>query len=86
MKIILVSKCSLDIEQYVEFEMSVLISPSKSLNSLRWVTFKISALSISVMVTLFMLCGSKSHMFVYIILLKITIEMHQNQAILEKFR
>ena len=31
MKIVLVSKCSLDIEQYVEFKMSVLISPSKSL-------------------------------------------------------
>ena len=28
MKIILVSKCSLDIEQYVEFKMSVLISES----------------------------------------------------------
>ena len=38
MKIILVSKCSLDVEQYVEFEMSVLISPSKSLISSRWVT------------------------------------------------
>ena len=38
MKIILVSKCSLDIEQYVEFEMSVLISPSKSLISSRLVT------------------------------------------------
>ena len=38
MKIVLVSKCSLDIEQYVEFEMSVLISPSKSLISSRWVT------------------------------------------------
>ena len=41
MKIILVSKCSLDIEQYVEFEMSILISPSKSLISLRWVTYKL---------------------------------------------
>ena len=40
MKIVLVSKCSLDIEQYVEFEMSVLISPSKSLISLRGVTNK----------------------------------------------
>ena len=39
MKIVLVSKCSLDIEQYVEFKMSVLISPSKSLISSRWVTF-----------------------------------------------
>ena len=39
MKIVLVSKCSLDIEQYVEFEMSVLISPSKTLISSRWVTF-----------------------------------------------
>ena len=38
MKTILVSKCSLDIEQYVEFKMSVLISPSKSLISSRWVT------------------------------------------------
>ena len=28
MKIVLVSICSLDIEQYVEFKMSVLISPS----------------------------------------------------------
>ena len=40
MKIVLVSKCSLDIEQYVEFKMSILISPSKSLISLRWVTYK----------------------------------------------
>ena len=39
MKIILVSKCSLDIKQYVEFKMSVLIPPSKSLISLRWVTY-----------------------------------------------
>ena len=39
MKIVLVSKCSLDIEQHVEFKMSVLISPSKSLISLRWVTY-----------------------------------------------
>ena len=31
MKAILVSTCFLDIEQYVEFKMSVLISPSKSL-------------------------------------------------------
>ena len=32
MKIVLVSKCSFDIEQFVEFTiMSVLISPSKSL-------------------------------------------------------
>ena len=38
MKIILVSKCSLDIEQYVEFKMSVSISPSKSLISSCWVT------------------------------------------------
>ena len=37
MKIVLVSKCSLDIEQYIEFKMSVLISPSKSLISLCWV-------------------------------------------------
>ena len=27
MKIVLVSKCFLDIEQYIEFKMSVLISP-----------------------------------------------------------
>ena len=40
MKIVLLSKCSLDIEQYVEFKMSILISPSKSLISLRWVTYK----------------------------------------------
>ena len=39
MKIILVSKCSLDIEQYAEFEISVLISPSKSLISSGWVTY-----------------------------------------------
>ena len=39
MKIDLVSKCSLDIEQYFEFKMSVLISPSKSLISSRWVTY-----------------------------------------------
>ena len=38
MKIVLVSKCSLDIEQYVKFKMSVLISPSKSLISSCWVT------------------------------------------------
>ena len=43
MKIVLVSKCSLDIEQYVEFKMSVLISPSKSLISLRWVTYRSSS-------------------------------------------
>ena len=39
MKIVLVSKSSLDIGQYVEFKMSVLISPSKSLISSRWVTY-----------------------------------------------
>ena len=39
MKIILVSKYFLDIEQYVEFQMSVLISPSKSLISSHWVTY-----------------------------------------------
>ena len=39
MKIVLVSKCSLDIEQYVEFKMSVLASPSKSLINSRWVTY-----------------------------------------------
>ena len=39
MKIVLVSKCSFYIEQYVEFKMSVLISPSKSLISSRWVTY-----------------------------------------------
>ena len=44
MKIILVSKYSLDIEQYVEFRISILISPSKSLISLRWVTFASLAL------------------------------------------
>ena len=33
------SKYSLDIEQYVEFKMSVLISPSKSLIISRWVTY-----------------------------------------------
>ena len=38
MSIVLVSKCSVDIEQYVEFKMSVLISPSKSVISSRWVT------------------------------------------------
>ena len=40
MEIVLVSKCSLDIEQYDEFKVSVLISPSKSLISLHWVTFE----------------------------------------------
>ena len=39
MKIVLVSKCLLDIEQYVKFKMSVLISASKSLISSRWVTY-----------------------------------------------
>ena len=39
MKIVLVSKRSLDIEQNVEFKISVLISPSKSLISSCWVTF-----------------------------------------------
>ena len=39
MKFVLVSKCSLDIEQYVEFKMSVLTSPSKSLISSGWVTY-----------------------------------------------
>ena len=39
MKIVLVSKCSLDNEQYVEFKMSFLISPSKGLISLCWVTY-----------------------------------------------
>ena len=39
MKIILVSNCFLGIEQYVEFKMSLLISPSKSLISSRWVTY-----------------------------------------------
>ena len=38
MKIILMSICSLDIEQYVEFEMSGLMSPLKSLSSLHWIT------------------------------------------------
>ena len=41
MEIILVSKCSLHIEQYIELKMTVLISPSKSLISLRWVTNKV---------------------------------------------
>ena len=44
MKIVLVSKCSLDIEQYVEFKISVLISPSKSLISSRWVTYDFNRL------------------------------------------
>ena len=39
MKIVLVSKYSLDIEQNSEFKMSVLISPSKSLISSCWATF-----------------------------------------------
>ena len=39
MKMVLVSKCFLDIEQYVELKMSDLISPSKSLISSRWVTY-----------------------------------------------
>ena len=38
MKMILVSKYFLDIEQYGEFKMSVLIFLSKSLISSRWVT------------------------------------------------
>ena len=38
MTIVLVSKCSFDIEQYVGFKISVLISPSKSLIWSRWVT------------------------------------------------
>ena len=38
MNTLLVSKCSLDIEQYGEIKMSVLISPSKSLISSCWVT------------------------------------------------
>ena len=38
MKIVLVSKCSLDFEQYVKIKRSVLISPSKSLISSHWVT------------------------------------------------
>ena len=42
MRIILVSKCSLYTEQYVEFKLSVLISPSKSLISSRWVTYVLS--------------------------------------------
>ena len=39
MKPVLVSKCSLDIEQYAESKMSVLISPSKSLISSHWVAY-----------------------------------------------
>ena len=50
MKIVLVSKCSLDIEQYVEFKMSVLISRSKSLISSRWVTFMIFRLFVCLFV------------------------------------
>ena len=42
MKIVLVSKCSLDIEQYVEFEMSVLMSLSKSFIRLCWVTYNLT--------------------------------------------
>ena len=42
MKTVLVSKCSLDIEQNVKFKMSGLISPSKSLISSRWVTYSCS--------------------------------------------
>ena len=38
MEIVLVSRYSLDIEQYVEFKMLVVISPSKRLISSRWVT------------------------------------------------
>ena len=40
MKLVLVSKCSLDIEQNIEFKISVLISPSESLISSRWVTYR----------------------------------------------
>ena len=40
MKIVIVSKCFLEIEQYVEFEMSVLVSPSKSLISSPWITYE----------------------------------------------
>ena len=43
-KIVLVLKGFLDIEQYVEFKMSVLISPSKSLTSSRWVTYVVPIL------------------------------------------
>ena len=39
MNILLVSKCTLDIEQYDEFKISVLLSLSKSLISLCWVTY-----------------------------------------------
>ena len=39
MKVVLVSKCTLDIGQYVEFKMSVLMSSAKSLSSSRWVTY-----------------------------------------------
>ena len=42
MKIVLVSKCFLDIEQYDEMKMSVLVSPSKSLISSHWVTYNAS--------------------------------------------
>ena len=47
MKMVLVSKCFLDIEQYVEFKMSVLISPSKSLISSRWVTHSFRSIDAS---------------------------------------
>ena len=42
MKIVLVSKCSLDIGHYAEFKMSVFISPSNSLISSHWVTFELT--------------------------------------------
>ena len=47
MKTILVSKYFLDIEQYVELKMFVLISPLKSLISSRWVTYMYGTIYIS---------------------------------------
>ena len=44
MKMILVSKFSLNIEQSVKIKMSVLMSPSKSLIRSRWVTYECARL------------------------------------------
>ena len=46
MKVILVSKCFLDNEQYFEFKISVLIPPSKSLISSCWVTIDEKSLTL----------------------------------------
>ena len=59
MNIVLVSNCSLDIEQYVEFKMSVLVSPSKSLISSRWVTINDSFLKCNAA----LLCGVTFNIF-----------------------